>query len=59
MNLFARVRLWIAKRLCARLSKKGIFYINGPDVLPAPLSPEREAECIARIEEDKKKEESK
>ena len=48
MNLITRVRLWIA----ARLSKKGLFYINGPDVLPAPLSPEREAECIAHIEEE-------
>ena len=48
MNILTRVRLWLA----ARLSKKGLFYINGPDVLPAPLSPEREAECIARIEEE-------
>ncbi len=48
MNILTRVRLWIA----ARLSKKGIFYINGPDVLPPPLSQEREAEYIARIEEE-------
>lgn len=48
MNLFARVRLWLAKRLC----KRGIFYIGGPEVLPAPLSPEREADYIASIEEE-------
>lgn len=48
MNLFARVRLWLAKRLCRR----GIFYIGGPEVLPAPLSPEREADYIASIEEE-------
>ena len=48
MNLITRVRLWLA----ARLSKKGLFYINGPDVLPAPLSPEREAEYIAHIEDE-------
>ncbi len=48
MNLFARVRLWLAHRF----SKKGIFYINGPDILPAPLSQEREAEYIANIEDE-------
>lgn len=48
MNLFARVRLWLARRLC----KRGIFYIGGPEVLPAPLSPEREADYIASIEEE-------
>ena len=48
MNLITRVRLWIA----ARLSKKGLFYINGPDTLPSPLSPEEEALCIERIDDD-------
>ncbi len=32
--------------------KKGLFYINGPDVLPSPLSQEEEAECIAHLEEE-------
>ena len=32
-----------------------IFYINGPDVLPAPLSPEEEAEHIAHIDEEASK----
>ncbi|MBR3966220.1 MAG: RNA polymerase sporulation sigma factor SigE [Clostridia bacterium] len=31
---------------------KGVFYINGPDVLPPPLSPEEECEVIMRIEDD-------
>ena len=48
MSLFIKLRLWLA----AHLPKKGIFYINGPDVLPAPLSQEKEAECIAHIEEE-------
>lgn len=48
MNILTRVRLWLA----ARLSKKGLFYINGPDVLPAPLSQEREAECVAHIDDE-------
>ena len=48
LQLFTRLRLWLA----ARLPKKGIFYINGPDVLPAPLSQESEAECIAHIADE-------
>ena len=31
---------------------KGIFYINGPDLLPPPLSREEEAEVIARLPYD-------
>ena len=48
MNILTRLRLWVA----ARLAKAGIFYINGPDVLPPPLSQEREAECIATLEDE-------
>ena len=48
LQLFTRLRLWLA----ARLPKKGIFYINGPDVLPAPLSQESEAEYIAHIDDE-------
>ena len=48
MNLIIRFRLWLAKKLC----KKGMFYIGGPDVLPAPLAPACEAEYIAHIEEE-------
>ena len=31
---------------------KGVFYINGPDVLPPPLSVEEESAVIGRLEED-------
>lgn len=48
MKIFTRFRLWLAKRLC----KKGIFYINGPDVLPAPLTQEIESECIAHLDDE-------
>ena len=30
----------------------GLYYINGPDVLPAPLTKEEEAEVVARIDID-------
>ena len=32
--------------------EQGIYYINGPDVLPAPLTREEEAEVIATLETD-------
>ena len=48
MNLFCRLRLWLASRLC----KQGLFYINGPDVLPSPLSQEQEAEYIAHLNDE-------
>ena len=48
MNLLTRMRLWVA----AKIAKKGIYYINGPEVLPAPLSQEDEAECIARLDDE-------
>ncbi|MBQ8358169.1 MAG: RNA polymerase sporulation sigma factor SigE [Clostridia bacterium] len=30
----------------------GVYYINGPDVLPAPLSREEESEALSRLPED-------
>ena len=48
MNILTRLRLWIA----AKIPQNGIFYINGPDVLPAPLTQEREAECIAHLDDE-------
>ena len=33
-------------------SHKGVFYVNGPDLLPAPLSREEETDAIARLEFD-------
>ena len=49
MNFFNRLRLSLAAFFCKHNS---LFYINGPDVLPSPLSPEREAECIAHLEDE-------
>lgn len=48
MKLTVKFRLW----LMGKIPQKGLFYINGPEVLPAPLSPEREAECIAHLEQE-------
>ena len=32
--------------------RAGVYYVNGPDVLPAPLTPQEESEIIARLPED-------
>ena len=40
-------------RILGRLGKKGeVFYINGPEVLPPPLSREEENKIIMRLEHD-------
>ena len=39
------------KKLFARLFGN-VFYINGPETLPPPLSAEQEADCISRLGSD-------
>ena len=41
--LLLRIKLKLVK-------KNGVFYINGPELLPAPYTPEREAEMIEALE---------
>ena len=47
-RLFARLRTRAARLFRPR----GVYYINGPDVLPSPLSPEEEAALIARLDDE-------
>ena len=51
MNIFLRIRNWILSHL-PHQRRQGLYYINGPDTLPQPLSPEREAEYVARITDE-------
>ena len=49
-NIFLRVRLFFA-RFLARFNKgNGIYYVNGPDTLPPPLTAEEENEAITEFE---------
>lgn len=48
MNLFVRFRNWLA----FKFRKRGVYYINGPEVLPPPLDREEEAYWIAHIDEE-------
>lgn len=50
-RFFFNIRITVAK-LLARGAERGAFYVNGPDVLPAPLSREEEAECIENLAYD-------
>ncbi|MBQ7173306.1 MAG: sigma-70 family RNA polymerase sigma factor [Clostridia bacterium] len=50
MKLFFKIFLWLRRHL--RDQNQSIFYINGPETLPLPLSPEEEADCIARLGEE-------
>ena len=40
---------WLRKKLFPR---RGVYYINGPDVLPPPLEPDAECEAIARLPDE-------
>lgn len=57
MNFKTKVKsVWMElKLLCARIAggEGGDFYINGPDTLPPPLSPDEEAAAIAALGDDK------
>lgn len=50
--IFFIKRLFGTDKLAELDSDRLIFYINGPETLPPPLSPEREAEAIAAMKED-------
>ncbi len=52
MLLFYKIKLFL-KRLLG-IKDDEIFYINGPETLPPPLSPSEEAEAIAKMKEDLK-----
>ena len=49
-GIFYRIRIWIARLLSKK--QDGIYYVNGTEVLPPPLSKEEEGEMICRIGED-------
>ena len=45
---FSKLRLFIAK-LFLKIKCNGVFYVNGSELLPAPLTNEEEAEAIERL----------
>ena len=51
----AEAKIFIAK-VRSRGAENGVYYVNGPDVLPPPLSKEKEAECIENLPFDEEAE---
>ncbi len=51
-RILFKIRRFVAKIFFRPSSKKGIFYINGPETLPAPLTREEENEVLSRLEYD-------
>ena len=49
-SLIGSLRFSLMRFICTLRRGNGIYYINGPDVLPQPLSREEEAAAIARLE---------
>lgn len=47
----SKIRMFLSKLFCSDDSY--VFYIGGADVLPPPLSPEKEAEAISRMKDDR------
>ncbi len=50
MNISDRLKKWIKRLLFRR--QHGVFYINGPETLPAPLSKAQEEETFLMLETD-------
>lgn len=49
MKLFEKLRFAIS-RLKSKLFEIEVNYINGPDTLPPPLTKEKEAQCLVKLE---------
>ena len=49
-QIFSLLHLLISRFVFKRT--RGVYYINGPETLPAPLSREEEADALNRINED-------
>ena len=47
------VRATICRALTAFFGEEETYYINGPETLPPPLTPEEEAEILARFDTDR------
>ena len=49
LDFFNHLRLKLNNFLNNLKKKEDVFYINGPDLLPPPLSKEEEGEIIKRL----------
>ncbi len=47
-SIILNLKIWWG-RLLSRGAERGVYYVNGPDMLPPPLTKEEEAECISNL----------
>lgn len=53
-NWFLRLKKYLTAKVKIKKKYEGIYYINGAETLPPPLSKEKETEMICRMENDEK-----
>ena len=53
-NWFLRLKKYLTDKVKIKKKYEGIYYINGAETLPPPLSKEKETEMICRMENDEK-----
>ena len=51
-DLFLRLKKHLTEKLKVRKKPSGIYYVNGAEVLPPPVSKEQELEMICRMQND-------
>ena len=51
-DLFLRLKKHLTEKLKVRKKPSGIYYVNGAEVLPPPLSKEQELDMICRMQDD-------
>ena len=53
LTRLSEFRATVGRMMLAFFGEGESYYINGPDILPPPLTPEEEAQVLARFDEDR------
>ena len=51
-DLFLRLKKYLSRKIKANKKAYGIYYVNGTEMLPPPLSKEKELEMLGKIQTD-------
>lgn len=52
LSFFRKIKLFLIIKFPKIFRNNGVFYINGPDLLPPPLTKEEEQECVLKLPYD-------